>query len=478
MRRINIDFTIKTKPFEHQIEAINYVKNNNIIPLFDEQGLGKTKIVIDALCENLKENLIDAILVVCRKSLMHTWEKEVEKHTYLHSTILSGSKTSRGRHFMQFSHFYLINYESFIQELERIKVFLKLKKFAIVLDESQTIKNPESKITQSILSIRNLAVKKIIITGTPITNRPEDIWSQFYFLDDGKTLGNNFSSFKREFHIDLKGVTSLENYENKLAWLNKKISKIAIRRTKNVLELPEKKYIEIFVNLNKKQMEMYETLKKELYLEVKNTSGKEIIEKIENYLVKLLRLTQIASNPLLIDESYKETPSKFIKLDQILTEIINRNEKAIVWTSFVKNIRSLRKRYEKYGALMLFGDIPIKDRNEIIDKFMENKENKILVANPAAAKEGLTLISANNAIYLDRSFKMDDYIQSQDRIHRIGQEKECNIIKLIAKNTIDEYTDEIIEKKNVLAKFILGDLKTLETQRQFLNKEDLLKILG
>ena len=127
---------------------------------------------------------------------------------------------------------------------------------------------------------------------------------------------------------------------------------------------------------------------------------------------------------------------------------------------------------------MLFGEVPILDRNEVVERFMKDEKCRLLIANPAAAKEGLTLTRANNAIYLDRSFKMDDYIQSQDRIHRIGQKKKCKIIKMIAKDTIDEYTDEILEKKYLLSQFTLGDIKTMDTPREFLTKEDLLKILG
>jgi len=120
----------------------------------------------------------------------------------------------------------------------------------------------------------------------------------------------------------------------------------------------------------------------------------------------------------------------------------------------------------------------IEERNKIISKFMDFSEHKMLIANPAVAKEGLTLTAANNAIYLDRNFKMDDYLQSQDRIHRISQTKKCNIIKLIARNTIDEYTDEILEKKELLAKYALGDSNNLDLKRQSLSREYLLEILG
>lgn len=472
------NFSPKTEPLRHQIEAIEFMKGKRNIPLFDEQGLGKSKIVIDTLCNDLKENIIDSALIVCKKTLLHTWEKEISKHSYLQSTILLGTKRQRGRSFMHFNHFYLVNYESLISELGRIKMFLGLRKFAIILDESQKIKNPNSKISRSVLQLRDLAVKRIIITGTPVANRPEDLWAQFYFLDSGKTLGDNFTEFKNKFKVDLKGEQNLGRFECTLSLLRKKIENVSIRRTKDVLELPGKVYKDEYIELSGIQKDMYDKAKNELFLEIQSIDGKIIQEKIENYLVKLLRLTQIASNPALIDSSYKEISTKILKLDGILKSIIEKNEKVIVWTSFRKNIRCLRRRYGGYGALMLFGEMLIDERDKVVEKFLNRPENKVLIANPSVAKEGLTLTSANNVVYLDRSFKLDDYLQSQDRIHRIGQEKKCNIIKLIAKNTIDEYTDEILEKKHLIAQYTLGDIRSIDIDREFLTKEDLLRILG
>lgn len=478
MRKIQFNFSTKTTPFRHQLEAVEFMKGHKNVPLFDEQGLGKSKVVIDTLCQDIKNNLINSALIVCKKFLLHTWKKEISKHSYLQTTILGGTKNQRGRSFMHSSHFYLINYESFIQELERIKMFLKLRRFAVVLDESQKIKNPISKITQSILEIGNLAVKKIIITGTPIANKPEDLWSQFYFLDNGRLLGSNSREFRNKFRIKLKGERTLRKYEPNLSLLKEKIDGVAIRRTKDILELPEKVYRDIFVEIRGRQKQMYEKLKRELLLEIAEIDGQYFIEKIDNYLVKLLRLTQIASNPAMLDENYTEIPAKFMILDGLIKNIMNKQEKVIIWSSFRKNIRILRRRYEDYGALMLFGDIPIKDRDETVDKFTSNAENRVLVANPSAAKEGLTLTTANNAIYLDRTFNMDDYLQSQDRIHRISQKHKCNIIKLIAIGTIDEYIDDILEKKHAIARYTLGDVKHIETNKQFLTNEEVMEILG
>jgi len=478
VEKIKFDYSPKTAPLSHQIDAIDYIKWHNIVPLFDEQGLGKSKMVIDALCSNIERQEIDGVLIVCKKTLLNTWEKEIQKHSHLFPIVLSGTKRQKERSFLTFGHFYIANYESLVRELDLIKLILRNKNFAIVLDESQRIKNPTTQTTKAILSLRNLAKKRIIITGTPIANRPEDIWSQFYFLNGGESFGHNFDEFKKKYDIKLKGEESFKKYENELLELREKIDKVSIRRTKNILELPEKKYLDVYVDLAPNQQKIYDTAKEDLYYEIKNEDEKRIVNEIDNYLVKMLRLTQIASNPALIVEDYEEIPSKFLKLDEIVDNIVKIEEKAIVWTSFRKNVRTLKKRYKDLGALMLFGDILIEERNKIISKFMDFSEHKMLIANPAVAKEGLTLTAANNAIYLDRNFKMDDYLQSQDRIHRISQTKKCNIIKLIARNTIDEYTDEILEKKELLAKYALGDSNNLDLKRQSLSREYLLEILG
>lgn len=479
MKKYKFDYSPKTRPFPHQTEALEFIRAKELVPLFDEQGLGKTKIVIDALMEDMKSGIIEGALIICRKFLLSTWEDEIKKHSHLRSIILRGSAIERGSRFMAFSHFYLINYDSLISEIDRIKRFLSIRKLAIVLDESQRIKNPSSKTAQCIFQIRLLATKKIIITGTPIANKPEDIWAQFYFLDSGRLLGIDFTQFKKEYSIDLRGKALLASKVKKLDKLKDVISQISIRRLKDqVLELPEKRFIDVFVSLRALQLRLYNKLKKELYLEIIDFDGQRIIDESQNILKKLLRLTQIASNPALLNTEYNETPAKFLVLDKLIKGIIEKEEKVIIWSNFVKNIRTLRRRYREFNPLMLFGEIPIENRKFIVKKFQENTIYNVLIANPSAAREGLTLTSANNAIYLDRNFNLTDYLQSQDRIHRISQTKPCNITKIIAEDTIDEYIDEILYKKHKIAQYLQSDIKEIKEEKDYLTKEELVKILG
>ena len=452
---------------------------NKPIALFDEPGLGKSKMVIAALVEDINAGFIESALVVCKKTLIRTWEKEVDTHCHLRYQRLSGNYDERRRFCTTFSHFYIINYESFVQEIEIISDLLKLREFAIVLDESHKIKNPEAQVTKAILSVRHLSKKNIIITGTPVANKPEDLWTQFYFLDGGSLLGKSYSRFKEKYGIEIgmgKNTIDMEN----LLQLQKRITNFAIRRTKSTanLDLPPKNFFEEYVFLNGKQKELYDKLREELFVEIRNSEGNQIIDQSDNILKKLLRLTQIASNPGLIDEDYIETPAKFECLDKLIQEKIKRKEKVIIWSSFVKNIIILKRRYKEHNSLTLYGKMKISDRDKVIEWFQNDDDYKVLIANPAAAKEGLTLTAANNAIYLDRSFSVVDYLQSQDRIHRISQSKECNIYKIIARNTVDEYIDELVMKKQEIARFIQGDTNDIIYPKELLTKEKLIEILG
>jgi SNF2 family DNA or RNA helicase len=475
MTRTRQCFDTKTLPLPHQLEAIDYIHKNTTVALFDEQGLGKTKIVIDALSLDMREEKIQGVLVIAPMSLLFNWEQEVQKHSYLLSIVLKGSGREKRYKYMTGANFYIINYESVISELQRVIRFCKSRKVAIVLDESTRIKDPDSKTAQSIFQLSKFASKKMIISGTPIANKPYDVWSQFYFLDQGSLLSNDYKKFKSKFNI--KNI----EYKRNLEELNECINKNSIRRLKeNVLQLPEKEYINIYIELTGKQRDLYEKLSKELRIEVKNIQGEVVLDESEALLKKLLRLTQIVSNPLLLDKGYDETPAKFIKLDELINSIIEKKEKVVVWTCFVENIMTLKKRYKQYSPLVIYGETPIIKRTEYIKKFQSTENNKIMILNPAAAREGVTLTSANNAIYLDRNFNLVDYLQSQDRIHRISQSKRCLIYKLLGKNTIDEYIEMYIEVKKDIAKFIQGDEGKINTQVfQFLdNKTQILKALG
>jgi len=475
MNNPRLNYTPKTSAFEHQVEAIQYIVNNAQVALFDEQGLGKTKIVIDALSILMHKADIEGVLVVSPMSLVYIWEMEVMKHSFLTPIVLRGSRREKRYKFLTGANFYITNYEAIVAELERIRRFCRSRKVAIVLDESARIKDPKTKTAQALFDLHAHSVKRVIITGTPVANKPVDIWAQYYFLDGGKLLGDNFKLFKSKFN------EKSAEYQTQLTKLKESINENSIRRLKDdVLELPEKKFLNVYVELRDKQLALYQELRDSLKIEIQQMDGQTIIDESNNILKKLLRLSQIASNPLLIDKGYNETPVKFEKLIELLGEISLRDEKTIIWTSFVGNILLLKNILKDLNPLIIYGDISVKERAVFVERFQESSKNRVIIANPSAAREGLTLTKANNAIYLDRTFNLVDYLQSQDRIHRISQTKKCTIYKLIAKNTIDDYIDCVIEFKSNIAGFIQADTDAinLESLNFLENKKKLLEFLG
>jgi SNF2 family DNA or RNA helicase len=368
--------------------------------------------------------------------------------------------------------FYIINYEAIPSELSSLKALLQFKPMALVLDESHRIKTPGAKVTRALHRLREFAARRYILTGTPVANRPDDLWSQMYFLDDGQSLGESFEDFEKRFKSGRSGYQRLDE-------LRERISPNVLRRTKDTsLSLPEKSYTRVKVALSPKQETMYQTMREELELSVRKMSGAEVVEQADAILARMVRLAQLASNPALLDAAYREVPGKLRSLDELLTRLFRtRDRKVIVWTSFVENIRALSTRYKKYKPVVIFGEMTGVERDKSVFSFRSDPDVRLLIANPAAAREGLTLTEADTAIYVDRTFNLVDYLQSQDRIHRISQTKPCEIVLLIAENTVDEFIDFSLEQKHRLARFAQKDVDSIRAEDLALEKPDVLRAL-
>lgn len=458
--------------FPHQQEGIDYLRGEGPKALFDEPGLGKTRQIIEATQADMDQGLVKGALVICPNSIKSTWQSEVEKYSHYKPVVFGNSFTERRRAYLHLRpSFYIINYEAVLTEKENLKRLLKFRAMALILDESQRIKNPDAKVTQTIMELRDLAKKRIIMTGTPVANHPEDLWSQFLFLDGVELLGESFAQFKTR--CSCSSDTDMNRLQEIL------VKKGLRRRKDEVLDLPTKHYINHEVKLIDTQSVMYHKIREEMYLWVKSMDGKEVLKNAENILTRMLRLVQIASNPRLIDASYYETPAKFAALDILLEELFKGSpeQKVIVWSSFVDNINELTGRYERYKAVPVHGRLDDRIREFNLKSFHNNPNVRILVANPAAAREGLTLTEANVAIYLDRTFNLTDYLQSQDRIHRISQERECFIINLIAQGTIDDFISYVLQTKQQTAEFIQSDRSSLPREDVERTRSELLQAL-
>jgi len=455
------DLTPKLKAFKYQEDAYNAIKDLEYSAIFHEQGLGKTKIAIDLALNWLSQD-IDTVLIVTKKILVANWQKEFNVHTSIKPAIIGRDKVKNYYVFIRPYQVVITNFEALSSEKEHFELYLKTRNVAIIIDESTKIKNPKSKLTNDFFDLSNLFKKRVIMTGTPIANRPYDIWSQIYFLDRGKSLGNSFDEFKKNTDLSNKLVSNdikRENFETAVSEIYEKISSFSVRETKDSAEisLPDKKYYNILVDFEQKQKELYQKVQKELVVFIKK-NGTTIIDDTSPVLKRLLRLVQVTSNPRLIDDSYCIESSKEKKLDELICKITSNNEKCIVWSNFIENVDYYRKKYEEFNAVKIHGKMNILDRNKSVQKFIDNPDCKILIATPQAAKEGLTLTIANHVIFYDRGFSLDDYLQAQDRIHRISQTKTCYVYNIMIEESIDVWIDLLLKAKQNAAFLGQGDI--------------------
>lgn len=464
---------VKTMNLGHQIEGTRFLTENPAAALFDEQGLGKTKQVIDAIVAQVGDQSIDAALIVCPNGLKTNWAEEIEKFSNLPYTVFGSGRSERRLAFSSLkANFYIINYEAVAAELASLKALLRFKRIAVVLDESHRIKTPDSRTTRAIHALRGLAVRRYILSGTPVANKPEDLWAQMLFLDDGRALGVSFEDFRAHYGSSASGYRNLEQ-------LRERIAAKSLRRLKTgTIALPEKHFRRIHVALEGIQAKMYETMRNELALWVRTMDGETVLANADAVLARLVRLAQIASNPRLIDASFNEVPSKFIALDCLLSKYLaDGNQKVLVWTSFVDNIDALQHRYAQWRPVCIHGAIGTDERDAAVRSFKTDPATRLLIANPAAAREGLTLTEANVAIYVDRTFNLVDYLQSQDRIHRISQTRSCEVILLLSENTVDEFIDFSLEQKLRLARYSQSDSDAITSDDMLLSKPDALREL-
>jgi SNF2 family DNA or RNA helicase len=376
--------------------------------------------------------------------------------------VVSEDSTKNYYVFTTPSRLVLSHFEAAKKEIRRLKVWLSSRRVGVIIDESAKIKNPNAELTRVFFELSPLFAKRVIMTGTPVANRPYDIWAQIYFLDHGASLGNDFNEFKRKTDLtaDLRhDEQAFESYQHRLESVNSRIASFSIRETKDGgrIVLPSKEFLRIECDWEPAQFELYRQVREELRALVVR-DGHLVEDDQESILKRLLRLVQISSNPAMIDESYTADPGKFEPLYHLLTDITRQGEKAIVWTNFNQNCEWLVKRLSAFGAHALNGKMPMERRNAVVKWFLENPEDQVLVATPGAAKEGLTLTVANHVIFYDRTYSLDDYLQAQDRIHRVSQTRTCYVYNMLMVDSVDEWVDCLLEEKRLAAQLTQGDI--------------------
>jgi SNF2 family DNA or RNA helicase len=472
--RSDINLAARHHGYAFQVEAVDAVKDLPYAAMFHEQGLGKTKIGVDIALEWLKNKVVDSVLIVTKRALISNWADELKSHTFLTPRILSQDRSSNFFSLNSPVRLYLAHYEALKSEERRIALFLKTRRVGVILDEAHKIKNPDSGVAKTLHRLSGAFARRVVMTGTPVANRPYDIWSQIFFLDAGEALGKDFERFREE--LDLTNDLWADDarraaLETGLAGIFAKIRGFAIRETKTSagIELPEKQIQNLYVEPEPTQRALYDQYRNDLRATI-TRDGVRVDDDAEEMLKRLLRLVQIASNPALVDQSYSATPGKLPRLIELVEDAVAAGSKMIIWTNFVENARWLRQVLATYGTAAVHGGLSNAEREDAVRLFKTDANCRLLIATPGSAKEGLTLTVANRAVFYDRSFSLDDYLQAQDRIHRISQQQTCFVWNLICSGTVDEWLDSLLAAKRLAAQLAQADI-SLEEYRARANYE-------
>lgn len=457
---------VKAKLFAHQQDAYDFAldafEKGKAVALLADMGTGKSMMTIAITGTLEAEKDVKKMLVVCPKSIVGVWEDEFRKFAdYRYAlTVLDGTmeKKRSAFNYMQGAALQIIvvNYESCWRLESEIT---KWKPDLIVCDESSKIKTPSASQSKALHRLGRQSKYNIILTGTPITGSPLDIFSQYKFLDDS-IFGTSFYLFRNRYAI-------LGGYQNRmivgyrhLDELVEKVHSIAFRiKIEDAVDLPPFIDETRAITLEPKAQSLYRMLEQDCYAELANG---EVTAR--NVLTQLLRLAQCTGGFIRDDiksEAQQVSGAKLDALEDIIDTCLDEEKKVVVFARFVPEIEAIAAmlKKKKIGYAQIYGATT--DRADQVKKFQEDAEVKVFIGQLQTTGMGLTLTAANVAVFYSLDFSYANYEQSRARIHRIGQKQKCLYIHLVGKGTVDEKILNALKHKGDIAKIMVDDWRSL-----------------
>ena len=470
-----IDYKYKTKPFEHQHIDFMTSRDRDDYALFLEMGLGKSKIIVDTAAWLYATGRIDAVFVLGNKGSYRNWlTNELPTHmpdyisrwgTYWDSSANKElAKTYEGLFTsMECLKIFVMNIEAlaFDRSYKLAEKFVNCHRTLMVIDESTTIKNRDAKRTKAAIKIGRLAKYKRILTGSPITNNPLDLFSQAFFLNPCLLGYSSYYTFRARYADMVKitagnrAFTKIQGYKN-LEELKERMKSWSSRRTKDeCLDLPDKIYQTYEVEMTDEQKRHYKKLKDQAYAEL---AGKIVSAPI--VLTKLLRLHQLVCGHLTTDDGeVHEIPSN--RINALMDVLDETAGKVIIWATYTSDIRQITKKlqaeYGKEAVVSYYGETTNEERQEAARRMQEDPVCRFFVGNPSVGGFGITLTAATTVVYYSNSYNLEHRLQSEDRAHRIGQTRSVNYVDLICPKTVDEKIVQALRNKKKLSAEVLGD---------------------
>jgi len=471
-------YKFKTEPYEHQKDALKKCWNKEAFAIFAEMGTGKTKIALDNACILYNRGKIDRLLVVAPKGAYMNWvDLEIPTHVpdYIEKNVLAWKPTTSAKYRAQLKNIIdlsdyrlkimVMNVEAFSTKkgLEFARLFL-IGRAMMIVDESTTIKNPQAKRTKNILSLAKETKYRRIMTGSPVTQSPMDLWAQMDFLDPEILGQQSYYAFRTRYAVVISANAAggthkyqkIVKFKN-LAQLGQLVSPHSYRvLKKDCLDLPDKVYTKREVELSDEQKEAYKDMKANAMSVLKGQSMTAV-----NVLTQLIRLHQITCGHMKTDAGHiiDLHSSRIDELMQILGETTG---KVIIWANYIHDIEKIEANiafeFGENSKCTYYGATPTDKRQECINNFQDpNSSVRFFIGNTQTGGYGITLTAASTVIYYSNNYDLEKRIQSEDRAHRIGQKNKVLYIDLVAKGTVDDKIIKSLRNKVNIAKEISGE---------------------
>ena len=468
-----INYKFKTKPYAHQITALEKSWNKEVFAYFMEMGTGKSKVLIDNIAMLFNAGKINGALIIAPKGVYKNWfDSEIPNHMpdYVEKKVGLWRTDPNAKDLKPlFStgaelHILIMNVEAFSTKkgVDFAKKFLSCHNTIIGIDESTTIKNPQAKRTRAIVELGTKSKYRRILTGSPVTKSPLDLFAQCYFLHPYLLGHESYYTFKvryavtKQINVSGRTIQIVVGYRN-LGELSEKLKPFSYRVLKDdCLDLPKKTYTKRIIELTDEQKKVYKTMKQQA---IAFLNGKMITT--ATVITQMMRLHQITCGHFKSDDGTIQT-IKNNRIDQLMEVLEEMEGKAVIWAHYRYDIESIveavSKKYGENSVVTYYGDTSTDDRQKAIKKIQDPKSPvRFIVGTPQTGGYGITLTGASTMIYYSNGYDLEKRQQSEARIDRIGQEKPMTYVDIIAEGTVDEKIVQSLRKKVNIATEVMGE---------------------
>ena len=474
-----INYKFKTKPYAHQLTALEKSWEKEVYAYFMEMGTGKSKVLIDNISMLYDKGKINGALIVAPKGVYQNWYNSeipthlvdhIDKKMVLWQAMINKTQEKKLNTLFKTGeelHILIMNVEAFSTKkgVDFAHKFLSCHNALIAIDESTTIKNPGAKRTKNILGLSKHSKYRRILTGSPVTKSPLDLYTQCYFLSPWLLDHSSFYTFKNRYAVMRtanfggRSVQIVVGYRN-LAELSEKLKPFSYRVLKDdCLDLPKKTFMKRIVHLSDEQKKVYSQMKQTALAFLNGKAAT-----TATVMTQLMRLHQITCGHFTSDDGTTQV-LKNNRIDELIDLLHEVHGKVVIWAHYRHDIETIVEHIKKEfntdvdnSVMTYYGDTSVEDRQKAIKEIQDpDSPVRFLVGTPQTGGYGITLTAASTMIYYSNGYDLEKRQQSEARIDRIGQTKPMTYVDIIAEDTVDERIVKALRKKINIASQVMGE---------------------